>query len=88
MTRRAHKRVPRKCPTCRTPSDETGSMNGADTAPVPGAVLVCLSCGMLEVMRESGQLSKMTADEWTALDDADRAKLLAIEDGRRRAVGG
>ena len=83
----AHLRVPRKCPRCKMPSAQTAPLN-SDSRPVPGVYTMCQRCGMVEVVRESGQVSAMSALEWGALDDADRAHLLTVEDGRRRVVGG
>ena len=82
------RRVPRACPRCGSVTDTTGPVADPTSKPVPGSVMVCLRCGMLEMFRESGQVSVLTAAEWIALDEEDRTHLLVLEDGRRRVMGG
>ena len=78
----------RRCPRCDSYTDGRTEMDDGPAArPGVGDINICAYCGMVEVFRESGQLSAMTAAEWNALPYAERIELLGDEDRRRRVMG-
>lgn len=74
-----------RCCHCGVEMPKRMSMTGGDGALRRGLLLVCSQCGHVSVLGDSS-LHPMTKEEFLALDNQTKTKLLAVAQGVKHLV--